>query len=67
MTAITKPPFTRETALAKFKATENVSNTSDPKYRLNKTLWFASKALISRVVREMSQYYLWLQRTGKLW
>jgi nuclear transport factor 2 (NTF2) superfamily protein len=67
MTAISKPPFAHEVALAKARTTENVSNSSDPKYRLNKALWFAGNALISRVAREMSQYHLWLQRAGKPW
>jgi hypothetical protein len=37
--SFTKPPFTRETALAKIKAARDVWNIGAPDNRLEKTVW----------------------------
>jgi hypothetical protein len=65
MTPIARPPFTRESVLAKIEALEEVCNGREPESGLKRSL--PCVGFVSRAARALSQYYLWLQRTDKPW
>jgi hypothetical protein len=65
MTPVARPPFTRESVLAKIEALEDVRNAREPEYGPKNSL--RCVGFVSRAARALSQYYLWLQRTDKPW
>jgi len=58
--SVIKPPFTRETALAKIKAARDVWNIGAPNTRLEKTLWCYTDKQIG-----VSYEYEWHDDSGQ--
>jgi nuclear transport factor 2 (NTF2) superfamily protein len=59
--SVTKPPFTRETALARIKAARDVWNIGTPNNRLERTLWCYTDKQIG-----VSYQYEWHDDVGTM-